>query len=151
MASILSFDPGQTTGFALYDTDTKEFALEGIIENGATPHLNFIWNFIEEINPQQVVVESFHLYGGKASAKIGSSFPEIEVIGCIRTWVQVQRQLSGSEEPTLTLQTASQGKSIWTNERLKQFGYYTKNRHSRDAVRHALHFTKRHRELRNDW
>lgn len=141
---LASFDPGESTGFALYDPVSKALVRTELILNGKTPILSDLFLFLSNLSPRAVVVESFHLYPGRAGNKVGSSFPEIEVIGCIRTYCQLNMV-------ELNFQTAAQGKSIWSDDRLKQFGYYTENRHCRDAVRHALHFSKRHRELRDLW
>ena len=92
-----------------------------------------------------VVCESFTLYGSKASALVGSQLETVQLIGII----EQQCNTLGIQ---FVSQTAAQAKSRWTNQLLlnhrivekKGNGFAIRdkmlNRHTLDALRHALLF-----------
>ena len=127
-AYILAMDPGYTTGaFWFKDTVMSETAYREI--KGHTT----IWHFLEKLNPQMVVMESFHLYPTKSNAKINSTFHEVEIIGVIRVWCLLH-------DVPIYEQTASYAKNAISDEYLKNRDCWSVSRHCRDAARHALLF-----------
>lgn len=121
----LFLDPGQTTGWCIFNDE--EFHSAGQLDNGLVQ----MWTFLQEISPDRIVSESFHLYGHKSGSKTNSSFPEIEVIGVIRLWAQLNNK-SHIE------QSASQAKLYGTDELLKELDLWQRNKkHANDSLRHA--------------
>ena len=123
---LLALDPGETTGFALFNANNNL-----LIETGVCNGLLEVFDLLEQICPEQVTFESFFLYPGRAASKIFSSFPEVENIGVIRFWC-LQNGIKYSER------SASVAKGKYPDLLLKGTPYWAKNKHSRDAVKHGL-------------
>lgn len=76
--SILTLDPGESTGWCFLDRDNNLTA-------GTAPkdHLA-VAERIDVLNPDIVVFETFNMYPGKAQSLIWNSFYPCEVIGVIK-------------------------------------------------------------------
>lgn len=139
---ILSLDIGITTGFCIFDYE-KEYILQNqdlsgrMLVQGQLPKLGLateLLNFIEYYKVEYIVMESFNLYASKAMSKIGSSFPEVELIGLVT-------YLCDTKKIPYCKQMAVHAKKTFTDERLKEHNVYIKGQqHSRDSIRHALYF-----------
>jgi hypothetical protein len=139
---LLAVDPGNTTGWALFNTEDLS-----LIHSDAQPYtLLEWWELLQAIAPKQMVVERFALYAHKAENQVNSTFLTVEVIGVCRLYSQVVGI-------PMATQTAQQGKQIWSDGRLKQFDYWQPNKHARDAIRHGLTFMDAHRapRIRGSW
>lgn len=78
MIKVLTLDPGESTGWCFRD-------MYGILQGGTLPkdHRK-VAQLILELAPDVVVLESFHLYPGKAKSLSWNSFYPCEVIGVIK-------------------------------------------------------------------
>lgn len=75
----ISFDPGETTGVAVFDDD-KVYSWDQI-------PMDKILDFLsDEPKPDVVIYENFQLLPHKAKALIGSKFETIQVIGMIKAY-----------------------------------------------------------------
>lgn len=136
---LLSLDPGETTGWAVWRSYTgEEITLLGQGQIPTWP----IERCVEEMTRlfesyphiKHVVHETYAIYEWKSSDHSWSQVPTVQVIGSILT-LCVQRQL------TYSSQTAQIAKNFCTDDKLKYWDVYEKGlRHSRDAVRHGIYF-----------
>ena len=142
---LLALDPGHTTGVCLmhempcfigHDLRIDPSTVQMSTLTGHTA----IWAFLNMHNPAILVSEAFRLYAHKAENKINSGFLEVEMIGVIRLWAQLNNRL-------LHEQMASEAKSAVLDERLQQLGLWSKSPHSRDATRHAVLYLRKKREV----
>ena len=85
MDKLFAFDPGGTTGWALFTYADGQVVDKGQVDFASI----FDWlNDMEGHLPTTIaiVVEDFRLMGGKAKAQTGSRFETVQVIGAIRQW-----------------------------------------------------------------
>lgn len=140
---LLAFDPGWTTGWALFDelqlVRCGEFSAENIGE-ASLPIRSLVkgtWDAIpgyDELEPGEIVFEEYRIYKWKADHHIGSDLFVARVIGCIETWAD------HFNKPTHR-QTAQIGKGFMVDEKLEAFGFKQKvMKHADDAIRHGAHF-----------
>jgi hypothetical protein len=104
-------------------------------------------NMIEYYYPDYVVVEGFKLYGHKALDQTNSELPTSQLIGIIK-------MVCYDLKIPLTIQFASEVKTRWSEDVLVAKGILElknglylwngqrTNAHKRDALRHALHFSR---------
>lgn len=134
---LLSFDPGNCTGIC--------FCEDGILKERLqiqtiVPDLGHKLEAIfDKYQPTDVVIEAYRIYSSKAAQHINSDVPTLQQIGRIKHICEM-RNIPIEE------QLASEGKSFWTDAMLEKLGVLPPikqeshdDRHSRDAVRHALH------------
>lgn len=132
---FLALDPGETTGYCIFDTR------QGHIELIAQGQLKTwpIENAVNNLTPilmgiQHVVFESYQVYKWKTDEHTNSQVPTVQVIGCIKT-LCTQRSLP------YTTQTAQIAKTFSPDQRLKDWDLYIAGqRHACDAIRHAIYF-----------
>jgi hypothetical protein len=131
--SILSFDPGGTTGWAFigYEDDTEPVVLAyGQIPDG---HVGFIqwWNQRVQYLPDTVIVcESFTLRQG---------IPGVNLEPCY-----VMGALQALYDDKIVYQSPM-FKSFCDNDALKAMDFYVKGQqHARDAFRHAVAYLRTH-------
>lgn len=136
---ILSFDPGETTGYA-----------EGLLENNRlTVGLVGSWRGLDEYlgtatalfairRVDVVVVEDYVVYPHKLKEHIGNALYTAREIGRLEFYAYV----AGAN---LIKQSASMAKQRWTDERLTRAlaAHYFTNRHAIDAIRHLLTYVER--------
>lgn len=128
MSSILSLDPGGTTGVALLEVDDESIA-EVVwtkqITGGLKGFLDFHWDQLENMNIDVIVCESFTLREGI----YGADLSPVSIIGALEALYPTTKLVY--QEPKL--------KPLCDNERLKKLGIYeTGRQHAMDAVRHAI-------------
>lgn len=144
MKSILSFDPGGTTGWAFigYEDDTEPTVLAyGQIPDG---HLGFIkwWNQRVQYLPDTTIVcESFTLRQG---------IPGVNLEPCY-----VMGALQALYDDEIVYQSPM-FKGFCDNDALKAMGFYVKGQqHARDAFRHAVAYLRTHEKhiptMRKGW
>jgi hypothetical protein len=135
---LLSLDPGQTTGWTVWDcipgNDDVRIAhgqlQSWVMKDGVR---NFA-GLLDQYNPTFCVYESYHIYDWKLESHSFSDVPTLRIIGGIETQL-LQRGIP------YTHQSAQVAKTFVTDDRLQQFGYWEKGlKHSRDAHRHAIYF-----------
>lgn len=136
---ILGLDPGETTGFAVFDSvksvrrvdwleidQVKTWPPEDAVES--------LTRLFDEHKPDRVVFESYHIYNWKRDQHVWSAVSTVQVIGCIWT-LCLQRKIQFST------QSAQNAKGFWTDDMLTRYNLYQRGlRHGRDATRHVLHF-----------
>ncbi len=132
--TVLSLDPGDTTGWAVFNTETNK-----LIKYGATKFTPLaLFDLLNLYEPEQIVYERFSLYAHKAESQINSEFYTVQLIGVIKLYCELMHI-------TPIVQSAAVGKSIWSDQMLKKFNYHSDSKHSRDATRHVLTYLKIHR------
>jgi hypothetical protein len=104
-------------------------------------------DFIDCVFPDYVVMEGFKLYGHKALDQTNSELPTSQLIGIIK-------MVCYDLKIPLTIQFASEVKTRWSEDVLVAKGILElknglylwngqrTNAHKRDALRHALHFSR---------
>lgn len=135
---LLSLDPGEMTGWTLWDCIPGQDDVR--IAHGQMacwPLSDFVPEFEQFLGrwrPTFCVYESYHIYDWKLDTHSFSDVPTLRIIGSIET------QLLQQSIP-YTHQTAQVAKNFVKDERLKYMGYWeTGLKHSRDAHRHAMYF-----------
>lgn len=136
--TLLSLDPGHTTGYAVWKC-TQEFVQlveVGHVTTWTGDDLTFdkFEDILKAYPITHVVMETYQVYEWKSSDHSWSQVPTIQIIGCIKTLCQ-QRKIPYSS------QTAQVAKQFCTDEKLQQWNFYKPGlRHGRDAIRHGSYF-----------
>lgn len=128
---ILSFDPGGTTGWALYDPEVGTGYNQG--QMGPQEHHEQLYGFLElqHTYDLHVVCESFE-YRKNEPRRDNIVLVSLEYIGVIKLFC-------AERNVTLKMQTASYGKAFWSDDNLKKVELYWKGHpHANDAMRHLL-------------
>lgn len=134
MSKLLCIDPGNTTGWAVFNPDSHK-----LIQAGATKLSMYqMFKMLQETNPDEIVYESFRLYAHKAESMVNNDFYPSQLIGVIRLYAE-------QYEIPITSQSAAKGKAIWTDGKLTKFNYSHSIVHARDAIRHGLTYLGTHR------
>lgn len=135
--TILAFDPGETTGWALLrrSKDDTELMHAGQVKTWplreGLGNITILYNTFE---PVKMVFESYHIYSWKANQHKNSEVATIQIIGMIQT-LALQQKIS------YTAQTAQVGKTFCTDDKLESWGLWIPGlRHARDAIRHACYY-----------
>ena len=139
MTTILSIDPGKTTGLVSIDTERDPFTVLGAQVGPANHHID-LWALMCEGRYDIIVCESFQHRTVEIST--GVQAPGIELIS--RNYIGVVELFCSITGTQLTMQTPMNvvGKNnFWSDDKLKQVGGHTKGRpHRNDATRHLLYF-----------
>lgn len=129
MTVIVAFDPGRTTGVALYNGNAQP-GEEKILAYQLSEPLLSIWGELQVLDPDEVVYERFQ-YQRRPNVDL---YP-VEVIGVIKLWTQIYK------EADLKEQTPAQAKNLWTDSKLKTLGLWKPSLpHAMDALRHLLYY-----------
>ena len=135
---ILSiYDPGQTTGFAVFERGPDHTTLLHAdqlptwpLERGA----QVLRDSLDKWHPNHMVYEAYHIYSWKSDEHKFSEVPTLQIIGALRAYT-IDR---GIPE---TSQTAQIGKGFCTDAKLETWGLYLPGLiHARDAIRHGCHY-----------
>ncbi len=126
--NIFAIDPGETSGLCYVCNDVPYF---DIVKYG--PELYAILDKIPKMNISVIVCEDYKLYPGMENRLTMDNFIAPKIIGAVEYLCHIARI-------PLKLQMAAHVKPFWTDARLKEFGYWTSNKHKRDSARHALNF-----------
>lgn len=146
---VLALDPGETTGWSVWDSHDNSTHYE-LVRAGqlptwdkeAKPQTNKcivpcvrnFRQFLDEVKPDEVVMESYRVYEWKAENHSWSDVPTLRIIGSFETW------LHNANIPYF-FQTAQVAKQFVTDERLQEWGFWLKGqRHARDSMRHGLYY-----------
>lgn len=134
---ILSVDPGETSGFFLFNSADKvhynEKDRDIIVSLGEKDNYYGFDSLIENYSPDLIVYEEFKLYPWKAKQKAWSTFPTVEVIGVLRYLAEKHNiEMIGQGADT---------KDYFDDKKLKwcsmHKGY---SPHERDAIRHGFFY-----------
>lgn len=120
---FISYDPGQTTGWAIFENDR-------LLSAGESIDWKDIKFQLENDEFDFVLFEEFKLYPWKAKHKSWDTFTEIEVIGVIKEFcwyngIKLEKQIPAQ-------------KDFFDNKKLERLFGKIPSRHAKDAVRHAL-------------
>lgn len=134
MDSILTFDPGESTGWAYRNS-------EGKVTGGTLPkdHRE-VAGLIRDLMPDVVVYETFRMYPGKAQALAWNSFYPCEVIGVIKVTCMEEAIPMVEQAPSVKPYAGGLGPR-W--EELKKVVKVTE--HVKDALLH-LNYYERYNE-----
>lgn len=136
--AVLCFDPGHTTGWAMFlpvdgvyglhcsgeiDTDDMEKAPDAI------------GDLIDTFSPHIVVIEDYRVYKWRAKHHAGSTLLTARVIGCIETLAYIEPVEHIYKQP------AHIAKGFCDDAKLREWGFYVEGeKHARDAIRHGCYF-----------
>lgn len=138
---LLSFDPGHTTGWAVFIDGTLAETGESVTVNADE---EFVWeNLLELFNifsPTHIVCEDYKPYLKKKDQHIGNKILTLRLIGAITL-------LCWMRDIPLYFQMAATAKSFWTNDKLAKLGIKPTSRHAMDAVRHGCHLLVFNKEV----
>lgn len=131
---ILAFDPGHTTGWALFELGT-------LLESGQidTTSISACLESAQPLfhlyNPEVVVMEDYRIYKWRQKQHVGSEMLTVQIIGCLQT-LAIQDFVNH-----IVKQPASVAKGFCDDKKLKEWDYWqTGQRHARDAIRHGCYF-----------
>ena len=141
---ILTLDPGGTTGWALFEVDTKSLRsseldtfLRDHIQQGQigdnSEHHRLLWSLLHRVAPDIVVCERADNRGNEFF-----KFMAVEYIGIVKLYVKLNPSC------ILVLLGADQAKGWVTNDKLLRLLILcvpaTKWRHANDALRHLVYY-----------
>jgi phage terminase large subunit-like protein len=149
MTAVLAVDPGRTTGLAWCDSiatlgGKMDERVGGLVSHTQvtgddTTIARRIVAGAERIDARVIVMESFQLRPGVA-LKGADALAPVKIAAMVD--VLLGRTFGG--RCVLMYQTASQGKSVMTDVRMKAVGCWWKGEpHAVDAGRHLLTFVRR--------
>jgi hypothetical protein len=134
---VLAFDPGETTGWAVFHRTTENTELIDAGQATTWPLKVGVENFntlFQQFSPNIIVYESYHIYSWKANQHKNSEVATIQVVGCLQT-LAIQNVLP------YTAQTAQIGKTFVNDAKLEDWGLWIPGlRHARDAIRHGCYY-----------
>lgn len=152
-----NFDEGKgTTGYCIFDITRDKIIEVGCYSAKSFHSLESYWDaqikFIKQMRDRYgpkfgLVIEDYLLYSSKVESQINSRMETPKFIGAVQYYCYKQRIF-------YTLQKASEVKTRWTDDILHHKKYIEKhgklyytpgtnqtvNGHSRDAIRHAVHY-----------
>lgn len=134
---LLALDPGETTGWSLFNAAQDDVQLLDAGQLKTWPMEDAVQNFTKHLNehhPTRVIYEQYRVYEWKTDDHAWSQVPTLRIIGCLET-LCIQKKIPFSH------QTAQQAKNFCTDEKLEAWGYYIKGqKHARDSIRHGCYF-----------
>lgn len=131
-AKILCFDPGETTGAALF-AEGRLMWKDQIRTKELPNCLQDIKGLLKTFEPHLIVYEDYRVYSWKAKTHSWASLHTPKLIGGIDTLSFL------SLTPTIK-RMAVEAKTFCTDDKLKQWGMYqTSLRHANDAIRHGCY------------
>lgn len=130
---ILTLDPGETTGYAVFNG--MDGVAHGEINTSKVENsVESISHLFDVYKPEIVVIEEYRVYAWRAKQHSWSTLHTPRLIGSIQTLCSMY------DIPT-AMQGAGIVKQFVTNDKLKDWGFYIKGQpHARDATRHACYF-----------
>lgn len=132
--ATLCFDPGHTTGWAIFNQ--FDLTSSGEIDtNDIAKATNEVELLISEYQPDIIVIEDYRVYKWRAKHHAGSDMLTTRVIGCIETLALI------CHVPDVIKQPAHVAKGFCTDQKLKEWNLYKKGeKHARDAIRHGCYY-----------
>jgi hypothetical protein len=132
MGKILAIDPGETTGYALFNDAQLVRAGTIITPDDNTWQWTF-YNLIVNIQPDIIVMEEYRIYEHKAMDHSYSTIPTLRYIGGIQMIARLRNI-------DVFMQSANRAKGFCTDVKLKEWEMLQKNNHANDAIRHVTSF-----------
>ncbi len=137
---IVAIDPGKTTGWAEFDTDTPEIIRCG--EIGELVNLRTFllrWFTVSSKDEVRVVIEDFTI--SQRTIKTALDYTALRIIG----WAVIEGEF-WDVPPVLQLPMR---KTFASDDILKQVGWYrpSKGGHQNDALRHLLYYLLMNHQL----
>lgn len=140
---VLAFDPGETTGIVYLEINlTDKIHLEygqlktPTIEEAVFEVKNIIKEFINMTDPniRKMVIENYRVYGWKAESHAWDSLTTAKLVGVLQS-------LALFSDTPCTLRMAHTPKYACNDQNLKSWGFDIppKDKHAKDALRHALY------------
>jgi len=131
--TLLSLDPGETTGFAVFERGHLGKCLH-LRTKPIDEGVDGLNSLIGAIKPDVIVYESYRVYGWKTEQHAYSDLHTPQLIGAIQTIARLKSIPVHS-------QSAQVAKQFCTDMKLKEWGVYERGfKHGRDAVRHGCYF-----------
>lgn len=135
--TLLAIDPGETTGYALFQYGHDRSRPPTLLQSGQC----LLWGPIPYIivTVDRIVIERFLLLPGVALAQTGSEFPAVQVLGVVRFLAETHQIPMVVQNPLGNVNT------FFSDRRLRECGYVPKGplsarRHACDAIRHGLQY-----------
>jgi len=134
VTTVVSFDPGKTTGFVAGEwSGGKEIGLTEVTVIPWNDRFYQTKDLLKFHVPDYIVVEAFRLYPHRAKSQIGNTFPSSQMIGIIQTYAYEQGILD-----RVVIQPAGNRSSVKIpDEHLLMVG---SSSHIQDAYRHLRYF-----------
>jgi hypothetical protein len=134
---LLSVDPGQTTGFALWLCTDSQVILQaaGQLHTPDVDHLHHNYSVAFKADrPDHMVYERYAVYSWKTDQHANSDVPTLRIIGALEL-LAIQQNITRSQ------QTAQVAKAFCTDDFLKRYSMYLPGlKHARDAIRHGAYY-----------
>jgi hypothetical protein len=140
---IVGIDPGVTTGISVYDSEVVDLKWRWQFEQlGPEEHHDTLFWFLKNVDPNIIVCEKFDNRG-----KMAADLIPREYIGVIKA--SYQASLIAKRPVELVMQSPSQAKGFWTNDKLKACSLWkgTGLKHAMDATRHVLYYLMQTKQL----
>lgn len=129
---LLSLDPGHTTGWSVFQDG--DFVEGGQIQSNPDISYKPVVSFINQIAPDEVVMEKYTIYQHKLKQHAGSDVPTLRLIGALELIFEIRGV-------PITYQTAAQAKGFCDDKKLKAWGLWkNQQKHYHDSLRHALYY-----------
>lgn len=126
----IALDPGETTGVAVVKSDKRPWEIV-VAQLGPNPHHSTLYDLLTLWEPEYIICESFQ---NRSQDAVNLMAPEY--IGVVKAYQQ-----GALHRPSLIMQSSSQGKAFWDNDKLRKYGAYARGmKHARDATRHYLYY-----------
>lgn len=138
VGTLLSLDPGHTTGYALWlcDPDNIQLLEAGQLSTWDKSDLSMdgLVKLMDTVKIKHAVFETYQIYEWKNADHSWSQVPTIQIIGATKILCQ-QKSI------TYSSQTAQVAKQFCTDQKLEQWRFYERGmRHARDAIRHGAYY-----------
>jgi hypothetical protein len=129
---ICAFDPGGTTGVAMYDQDRKSWERYQL---GPYEHHQKLESLLYSYSADVVIYERFMYQRRELDKGVSLRLDSVEYIGIIKLWAAKHPNTS------VHCQTPAQAKNLWTDDKLKKVELWIPgNPHAMDATRHLLYY-----------
>lgn len=132
--SLISFDPGKTTGYAVFN-DLQLITFGQLDTSELGPSFKTFYDLFQQYHPTLCVVEDYRVYKHKQKQHAWSELHTAKLIGVLEgaayTFEDIERVIK---------QPAHVAKGFCTDQRLKEWDMYARGqRHARDAIRHGCY------------
>jgi hypothetical protein len=139
MKTIISVDPGGTTGFGIAKLNGGDLTPVRFGQDGDQGHfLGTVWNTLQRDEADCIVVCESYIITAETLRKSRQTAP-LEIIGALR-W------MAGHFGAHFELQRPADAKRLATDQRLKNIGWWNGSQgHANDAARHLFLWGCRYR------
>lgn len=132
---ILSFDPGETVGWAVLNKGSLETFGQIRTTEFKEEQINKLTELVHDKAPDIVVYESYRIYAWMTKQHSWDEVHTAQIIGILR-------YIALMYEIPYRMQSAQVAKQFVTDQKLKAWGMYpTAQKHAKDAVRHAVYWS----------